>query len=208
VRKLIGLILVLAVIVGGLAIADHVVKDKVQSVLASRIQKELPGSDAQVKITSFPFLGHLAVSGTVPQIQADVDNVSSGDIQFSSIRMTITDLKIKRNDLFSGKVTPLSIKRGRVVATVPASTIDSISKLPLTLGAGTVSAAGQTVPAHLSISGDTVTFSASGLTSFSLAVPALDVLPCVDSARIVTGAVRLTCRFTSLPKVLASSLHV
>jgi hypothetical protein len=208
VRRLFGLILILAVIVGGLALVDHVVKDKVQSVLASRIEKELPGSHATVTITSFPFLGHLAASGTVPQMQASVTNVTSGDLAFSSIRMNLVDLKIRRNDLFSGKVTPLSIRRGRVVATVPQSSVDSISKLPLVLGAGTVSAQGVTVPAKLSISGDTVTFSASGLSSFSLAVPALAVLPCVSAARVVSGAVRLTCRFTALPSVLSTSLHV
>jgi LmeA-like phospholipid-binding len=205
VRRLFVLLLVLAVIVGGLALVDHFVKDKAQSAIASHIEAESPGSHAQVTISSFPFLGHLAVSGTVPEIRADVTDVTAGSIEFSSIRLTIYDLKVNRNKLFSGKVKAVSIQRGRVVAVIPQSTVASIAHLPLTLGNGTVSADGVSVPADLSVSGDTISFSASGLGSFSIAVPALDVLPCVSSAKVVTGALRLSCRFTALPSLLSGT---
>ena len=204
-RRAVTLLIVLAVIVGGLALVDHVVKDRVESDIASRIESRDPGSHAKVTITSFPFLGRLLVSGSVPEIQADVTNVVAGDLTFSSIRLTVDDLKVDRNDLFSGKVKPLAIKHGRVVAEITQASVDSLLHQQVVLQPGRIGLDGVDAPVSLTISDGTLGFSVAGLPSLSLKIPVLDVLPCVGSARVVTGALRLTCRFSTLPSVLAGT---
>ncbi len=196
------MVVVLAIIIGGLSIADVVVKDSVQSAVASRIESRSPGSHASVRISSFPFVGRLAVSGDVPKLVADVTNVDAGAITFSSVRLTITDLKVDRGQLYHGRVKPISIQRGRVVASIAQSSVDSAVHLPLVLRPGRVRTGPISVPARLTVSGDRIGFSAAGLPSLSIVIPVLDILPCVGSARIVTGAVRLSCRFRALPPLL------
>jgi hypothetical protein len=205
VRRLITLLLVLAVIAGAFAIVDHVAKDRAQSDIASRIEASSPGSHATVRITSFPFLGRLGVSGHVPELQARVTDVKAGNITFSSIRLTVDDLDVNRDDLFKGKVKPISIRRGHVVAAISQAAVDSLVHLPLVLQAGRVSAAGVSVPVHLKVTGGSVSFSAAGLPSLSITIPVLDVLPCVGSARVVKGAVHLSCRFRKLPSLLTNT---
>jgi hypothetical protein len=131
VRKLIALVLVLAVLLGVLSIIDVVVREGVQSAMSDRIESKLPGSHADVKISSFPFLGHLAASDTVP-------------------------------------------------------------------------AAGVSVSVDVSIVNDAVVVAPGhGLPSINVPIPVLDILPCVGSARIVPGALRLSCRFHTLPGLLS-----
>jgi hypothetical protein len=205
VRRLITLLIVLAVIAVGLDVLDNLAKDRAESTIASRIEASSPGSHATVRITSFPFLGRLAVSGHVPKMQADVTDVKSGDITFASIRLTIDNLRVDRNDLFSGKVKPLSIARGRVFADVSQASVDSIVHLPLVLQAGHVSSEGVSVPVHLTVSGGSIGFAASGLPSLSIKIPVLDVLPCVGAAQVVKGAVHVSCRFRKLPPLLSDT---
>jgi hypothetical protein len=205
VRRLIVWLIVLAVIAGALAILDHFAKDRAQSAIASRIEASSPGSHATVAITSFPFLGRLAVSGHVPELRAEVTDVKAGDITFSSIHLTVDNLTVSRDDLFSGKVKATSIQRGRVVADISQAAVDSIVHMPLVLGPGRVSVDGVDVPVTLTVSGGRIGFTASGLPSLSIPIPVLDVLPCVGSGRVVSGAVDLSCRFRSLPPVLKAT---
>jgi hypothetical protein len=65
VRKLIGVIVVLAIIVAGLGVLDVWSRHRVQSLLATHVESQFPGSSATVAITSFPFLGRL-VTWTTP----------------------------------------------------------------------------------------------------------------------------------------------
>src|ERR1700738_2549498 len=85
-RELMGKILaglfVLAVLLGAVDIEARVYA---QRQLERRIEAKVPGATATVNISSFPFLGRLAVSGTVPKIRAQVAHVGSGPFTFDSI---------------------------------------------------------------------------------------------------------------------------
>jgi hypothetical protein len=203
VRKLVGLVVALGLLVGIAAIVDVVVRDGVEVAVADHIEARSPGSHATVHITSFPFLGHLAVSGTVPSLAADVSDVRDGNLMFRQVDLDVTDLRVDRSRLVHGDVQPVSIRRGQVTALVTQASLDSFSHLPLTLGQGTVSAAGITVKASVTITGDTVVVDLGRLPGLSIPVPSLDVLPCVGAARVVPGALRVSCTFTSLPGALA-----
>lgn len=204
-RRLFGLLIALAVLVAALAVADIVVRHRVQSAIASRIEAESPGSHATVRISSFPFVVRLVASGRVPKITADVTDVDGDGLRFSRIDLTIHNLEVSRHQLTRGKVQVRSIGRGRVVAVVPQAEIGAALHAPIELTAGHARVDGRTVPATVDVSGGRLALVAAGVPAVSVAVPELDILPCVSSARVVERAVRLSCRFHGLPAFLSGA---
>lgn len=204
-RRLFWFLVALAVLVAALAVADVVVRHRVQRTVASRIERSSPGSRATVRITSFPFVGRLAFGGQVPRLSAEVTDVRAGGIRFSRIRLSLVDLRVSRRQLVHGRIQVLSLRRGRVVAVVPQSEVDSAVHAPLELSPGRVGVGGLSAPVTLSVDRGRLTIAAGGLTSVSLPLPQLDVLPCVTTAHIEQRALRLSCRFHGVPSLLAGA---
>jgi hypothetical protein len=202
-RRLIALLVGVAIIVAGLAVADIWIRHKVQSEVASHIDSELPGSHATVSISSFPFVGRLITSGTVPKLTVDVDNVQVDGITFGAIDIVVHQLKVDTSQLTSAKVVLRSISSGSVTADIPQTSIDQKLGQSLTLGSGTVSLDGVSVQPSISVSNTAVTLGMAGLPSITVPIPQLSLLPCVSAAVIVPGAVQLSCALSALPPALA-----
>jgi hypothetical protein len=205
-RKLVVLVVVLAVLAGALSIVDVVARERVQTAVAARIESRSPGSHAVVSISSFPFLGYLAASGTVPALRADVSGVEVGSLRIETVDLRVRDLKVSRSKLVHRQIQVLSIREGSVVAKVSQSALDAFSHVPVTIGRGTVGVAGVDIPAQVTVSKAAVTVSvAHGLATIRVPVPDLDILPCVGTAQLVPGALELSCTFRSLPGFLAGA---
>lgn len=203
-RKLIVLLLVMALILIGLSILDVWVRHKVQSVVATHIEDELPGSTATVNISSFPFVGRLVASGSVPEMQVDVHGVSGGGVDFSDIEVVTHDLKLRTGKLTSGKVQLRSIGYGSVTGDVTEASVDHLTGVPATFGAGTIEVAGVTETPSLTVSDGAINVSAPQFPQqIRIPVPTLSILPCASSAAIVPGALQVSCELTSLPPALA-----
>jgi hypothetical protein len=208
-RKLVALVFVLVVLAGILGVADVIIRRGVEDSVADRIETFTPGSHATVKISSFPFLGRLAVSGTVPKLRADVTGVTAGSLSLGPVDLTVTNLKLNRHELFRGEVQAVSIGAGEVVVEVPQSSFDAFVHLPLTLGRNTVGVGGVKVTVHPVVADGTVTIHPTlRLPSLRLSVPELDILPCVSAAQVVPGAVRLSCHFTTIPGLLQGTFRL
>ncbi|MHB1535277.1 MAG: hypothetical protein ACYC1D_11860 [Acidimicrobiales bacterium] len=203
VRKLTSLVVVLAVFVGLLSVADVVIRRQVQSGIASRIDQRDPGALASVDISSFPFVGRLAVSGTIPEMRIDVTGVTAGPLVFSRVDLNLSYLRIRRGALLHGHVELVGLRRGVVTADISQESIDHITGLPITFGPGTVGAGGLEVPVKLSVHRSAVTFRFASLPTLTLNIPSLNLLPCVGGAAIVPGALQVSCTFTGLPAALA-----
>jgi hypothetical protein len=207
-RRLVGLVAVLALLAVGFSVIDVVVRKSVENSIATQIESRSPGSSAVVKIPSFPFLGHLAVSGTVPTLDADVTDVAAGPVEITHIDLDVTNLKLDRHQLLHNEVHPLSISSGQVVAVISQASLDALAHLSLRLGQGTISYLGLTIAVHLTIDDGAVVIALPhGLPHLRVAIPVLDVLPCVDAAAVVPGALQLSCHFTTLPGILRTTFH-
>jgi hypothetical protein len=202
VRKLIGLILALAILAVGLSIVDVVVRHRVQTIIADKIEHDVPGTQATVNISSFPFLGHLAVSGDVPEVTARVTGVKAGTIPLNLVTVHAYKVDVDRNQLFQGTVKLRSIQRVAVSATVTQATLDSQLGLPVTLGDGTVGLAGIQAPADLTVTGTQVRFSVMGLPPINLDIPVTSLLPCLGGAHLTPGILTVTCTTSQIPPVL------
>ena len=203
-RRLIGVLVAIAVIIGILAIGDVWARHRVQTVMAQHIQSELPGSKASVHISSFPFLGRLAASGKVPEVDANVRDVSAAGLNFSNIRVLIHGLQVDNAKLTSREVVLQKISSGSVVGDITQASIDHLSGAPIVLGSGTVELAGITVTPAVTISENHIVVTLGHLPPLQIPIPQISILPCVGSAAIVPGAVRVSCQLTQLPPALAN----
>lgn len=203
-RRLIGVLVVIAVILGGLTVVDVWARHRVQTVMADHIQSELPGSRASVRISSFPFLGRLAASGTVPQLNADVHGVSVAGLDFANIDVVVHGLKVDNGKLTSREVVLQGISSGSVVGDITQASIDRLTGVSVALGTGTVQVAGVTVAPSVEVSGGAIVVSLAHLPAIRIPIPQLSILPCVGAVAIVPGALRVSCQLTQLPPALAN----
>jgi hypothetical protein len=202
-RRLIALIVGVAIIVAGLAVADVWIRHRVQGVVAGHIESQYPGAHASVAISSFPFVGRLITSGTVPKLTVDVNGVAVDGVTFGAIDIVVHHLKVDTSNLTGAKIKLQSISSGSVTAVLPQASIDQKLGLDLTLGSGTVSLAGVRLQPIVTVSNTAITLGLSGLPTVSVPVPQLSLLPCVGAAVIVPGAIQLSCALTTLPPALA-----
>jgi hypothetical protein len=202
-RRLIGVLVAIAVILGLLSFGDIWVRHRVQTVLAEHIQKELPGSTASVHISSFPFLGRLVVSGTVPELDANVQNVNGTGISFSSISIVVHGLKVDNARLTSREVILQHITSGSVVGDIPQASVDRLVGIPIVLGAGTVQVAGITLTPAVAITDGAIVVNVPHVSPLRIPIPTLSIFPCAQSVAIVPGALRVSCQLTQLPPALA-----
>jgi hypothetical protein len=203
-RRLIALLIGVAIVVAGLSVADIWIRHKVQGVVASHVEDQFPGSHATVSISSFPFVGRLITSGTVPKLTVDVTGVQVDGVTFGAIDIVAHKLKVDTSKLTSAKVVLQGLSSGSVTADLPQASIDQKAGLDITLGSGTVTLAGVSVRPDVSVSGTTVMLGLAGLPTISIPIPQLSLVPCVTAAVVVPGALQISCTLTALPPALAN----
>jgi hypothetical protein len=175
-----------------------------QRQLEHRIETNVPGASAKVTISSFPFLGRLAASGTVGKIRARVTHVASGAFSFDAITMTVTGVRFNRNQLFQGRVKLDKIDSGTVTADLSESELDrALGGIPVKLGQGSVAltVAGARVTAQVSVVNNQLRLQSGGV-PVTVDIPKLPVLPCVGSVVVTPQHVELGCTFKQIPSVL------
>ncbi len=186
---------------------------RVERTVAQRIDERLPGASARVVIASFPFLGHLAASGTISELSVHLGNLPAGPltfngyhlgaVDFSDVNIHINDLHMRRDPLLHRRVMIDRIRRATVTATLQERALDRSVGLPISLGYGTVGIGGLSLPADIAVQARRITITVPHQISFSLSAPPLDVLPCVGRVDITPGSLKLVCAVDRLPGVLA-----
>lgn len=201
-RKLIVAVLILAVVVVAAGITDVVVRHHVESAVATQIDDQVPGSHAQVSISSFPFLGRLAASGTVPTMTAHVTGVVAGAVALDTVDVVVHDVRVARSQLVHGKVQLESIREAIITAAVSQASLDRQVGVPVTIGAGTVGLAGVQVPAHVTVVNNRIDIQVPPLPAISVTIPLTNLVPCIGTARLSPGQLTVTCTTTQLPPAL------
>lgn len=201
-RKLVVILVVLAALAVGLGFADVAVRHRVETTIAQRIEASDPGTTATVRISSWPFVGHLLASGTVPALRAHVVGVRAGPFPVDSVDLSVQDISLSRSDLLHGRVVLRSIRTATATAALSQQSIDTGTGLPVTLGAGTVGLGGVQIPARLSIVSGDLRIDISPLPTISIPLLPSSLLPCSASAVITTGELTLSCTTTTIPPSL------
>lgn len=204
-RRLIGVLVAIAVILGLLAFGDVWVRHRVQTLIAQHIESEEPGSTATVHITSFPFVGRLAVSGNIPRLDADVRDVSASGLTFSDIDVDVHGVKVDNGKLTSREVVLQGIASGSVTGDITQESIDRLTGISVVLGSGTVEVAGATLTPSVSVTDGDIVVTLPHLPTLRIPIPRLSILPCVGSVAIIPGALRVSCQLSELPPALTDA---
>ncbi|MDQ2729446.1 MAG: hypothetical protein M3Y91_16650 [Actinomycetota bacterium] len=201
-RKLIVAVGILAVIVVAAGIADVVVRHHVEGAIATQIDDQVPGSHAQVTISSFPFVGRLAASGSVPTLAAHVTGVQAGPVALDTVDVVVHDIRVARGQLVHGKVQLESIREAVITAQVSQASLDHQIGVPVTIGAGTVGLAGVQVPARLGVVNNRIDIQVPPLPAISVTIPLTNLVPCIGAASLSPGRLTVTCTTDQLPPAL------
>lgn len=204
-RPLRWLLVLVVLAAAALGVGDVVARDHVQSAVASRIEARAPGSRARVRIASFPFLARLAVDGQVLHVEARVSRVAADHVELTHVDLRLDGLRVSRHAILSGKLDPVSLRSGSVTAEISQASLGTLAGHAVAVGAGTLRVDGRAIAAAVHVHGAVVTVDAGSGFTVSVRVPSLAILPCVSSARLVPGALQVSCRFSGLPPALAGN---
>jgi hypothetical protein len=199
----------IVVLVVLLVVGDVVGRKYAERQVAHDIITHEKGATAKVRISSFPFVGRLAVSRQVQKITADVRNVpvntKIGNFTLDEVDLTLKGVKVDLGPLVAGSDGAVkSIKSGTVSAVLSQDTLAQLVKLPVTLGNGTasVTVAGVQVAGSVSMAKDNVLHLSGAGVAVDVPIGAIPVLPCIAAVAITPGRLVMSCSFNQVPAAL------
>jgi hypothetical protein len=202
-RKLIVGVLVLASLAVLLGVGDVIARRYAENRIEEQIDNRDAGATSSVHISSFPFVARLLIFGRVEKISAHVRHVNVDSFTLDQVDLTVTGVKLDRNQLFHRNVVVKSIRTGTVAAVLSEQTVDQVLHLPVTFGDGAVhlSVAGVTVGVSVAVADNELRLSAAGQ-ELTIPIPELPILPCVAGVTVEPGRLILSCTFHRVPTAL------
>jgi len=220
VRKWI-LIVVPTVILLALIVGDQAAKGWAESKLAERAAVYYPpGAGSSASIHSFPFLGRLLVSGSVPRVDVTLDDLHVDPVLIRQLSIHVSAVKLNRSDLFHGRVHLDDVGAGKMVATIDGPSLARAAGVDLRFTSGEVSVhekiQGVNVIAKgkVAVKGNLVTVtptSVEGLAvppsrfAVSYRIPGIEILPCQADVKIIENAIVVACTVTDVPPALVQA---
>ena len=209
-------VILLALIVG-----DQAAKGWAESKLAERAADYYPpGAGSSASIRSFPFIGRLLFLGSIPRVDVNLDDLRFQAVLIRRLSLRVSDVKLDRGELFSGRVRLEDVGEGQIVATVDGPSLAKATGVDVRFTPGQVEVhqkiRGVDVVAkgQLSVKGNLVTVtptSVQGLAvpasrfAISYRIPGTEILPCQADVRIIQNAVVLSCDVTDVPAALVQA---
>lgn len=199
-------LLVLAVLAVVLAIVDQGARVFAEGELAARAREAATDeSGAAADITSFPFLGRLAASGSVERVQVRVDGARAGPLRLAAVVVDASGVVLDRSRLASGQVRLEGIDRGSVAVEVDGGALAEVLDVPVRVadGAVQVEVGGATLTATAEVDDGTLVLRVAGLSALRVPVVRTALIPCaVTTLAVVGDRVRLACEVDELPDAL------
>lgn len=216
------LLVIPTVILLALIVVDQGAKGWAESKLAERAAAYYPSdADSSASIHSFPFLGKLLLFGSVPRVDVDLDDVRFETVLVRRLSLRASDVKVDRNELFSGRVRLNDIGKGRIVATLDGPALakatghdvrftpDEVEVHEKIQGVDVVAKGQITLKGNLvkitptSVQGLSVPASRFAI---SYRIPGIEILPCeAADVKIIRDAVTLSCDVTDVPAALVQA---
>jgi hypothetical protein len=192
-----------------LIVGDAAARRYAQRQVAHDIITHEKGATAKVRISSFPFVGRLAVSRQVEKVTADVRNVPVttpiDNFTLDEVDLTLKGVKVDLGPLVAGSDGAVkSIKSGTVTAEMSEATLRQLVKLPVTLGNRTasVTVAGIQVAGSVSLAKDNVLHLSGAGLAVDVPIGTIPVLPCIAAVAIAPGRLVMSCSFNQVPAAL------
>ncbi|TML43788.1 MAG: DUF2993 domain-containing protein [Actinobacteria bacterium] len=201
-------LLVAALIAVLLVAADQGARVFAQSELRKRAGAAVPEAAAvHAKVSSFPFVGQLVVSGRVTEVALRFDGIRSSRLQLHEVALDLRGVVIDRHALIAEQRGQLNrISRGTVTVDITAAALAAAFgvdlRVVMRLGpsglAGLASAAAE---------GGRLVLRFAGLPAASVVIPRGDLVPCQPLVAVTSAGVRLSCTFTHIPPRLIGAVN-
>jgi LmeA-like phospholipid-binding len=215
------LLVVPTVIVLALIVGDRAAKGWAESKLAERAAAYYPpGSGSSASIHSFPFLGRLLFSGSVPWVDVNLDDVRIEAVLIRQLSIHVSEVKLARGELFHGGVHIDDVGQGRIVATLDGPSLAKAIGVDVRFTPGEVQVHQKiqgvdvTAKGKVSVKGNLVTVtptSVEGLAvppsrfAVSYRIPGIEILPCQADVKVVQNGVVLACNVSDVPAALVQA---
>jgi len=220
VRKWI-LLVIPTIVVLVLVVVDQSAKGWAERKLAERAAAYYPpGSGSSASIHSFPFIGRLLFSGSVPRVDVNLDDLRIQTVLIRQLSIHVSDVKLNRSDLFHGRVHLDHVGQGKIVATIDGPSLARAAGLDLRFTPGEVSVHEKiqgvdvTAKGKVAVKGNVVTVtptSVEGLNvpasrfAVSYRIPGIEILPCQADVKIVQNGIVVSCNVVDVPPALVQA---
>ena len=215
------LLVIPTVILLALVVADRAAKGWAESQLAQRAAAYYPpGSGSSASIHSFPFIGRLLVSGSVPRVDVNLDDLRIQQVLIRQLSIHVSDVKLNRSDLFKGRVHLDDVGAGKLVATIDGPSLAKAAGFDLRFTPGEVSLHQKiqgvevTAKGKVTVKGNLVSVtptSVEGLNvpasqlAVSYRIPGIEILPCQADVKIVQDGIVVSCNVVDVPPALVQA---
>jgi hypothetical protein len=205
--KLQVLLLVVAVVAVGALAADIVLKNRAETELAAQVTERVPGTTGvRAKISSFPFVGRLLLSGKVPKVVVTAQHAGLSALSLSDVRVQVEDVEMDSGEAKAGRAVVRSIGQGKVQADIRLDQINPLLPRGFSVqaqaGKAVVDGPGSIEAQLVPTPEGTLRLQVANRSVLELPFPKTDLLPCSPAASFVSGAVRLSCTFDEVPPLL------
>lgn len=215
------LLVIPTVVVLLLIVGDQAAKGWAESKLAQRAAAYYPpGSGSSASIHSFPFVGRLLVSGSVPRVDVNLDDLRIQAVLIRQLSIHVSDVKLNRSDLFHGKVHLDDVGQGKIVATIDGPSLAKAAGLDLRFAPGEVTVHERiqgvdvTARGKAAVKGNTVTVTPTAVEGLnvppshfavSYRIPGIEILPCQADVKVVQNGLVVSCDVTDIPPALVQA---
>jgi hypothetical protein len=124
-RRLIGLLVTLAVLAGIAVGVDYAARYVTQSAVASAVKTHSHAQTVSVTISSFPFIYDVLAQGRVQRVDVVALGVPAGAVVLNRVELVADGVDLSRSDLFSGKPTLTSVSRATVTIDYQLSGVEA-----------------------------------------------------------------------------------
>jgi hypothetical protein len=162
-------------------------------------------ASVDVGFSGFPFVGRALLFGEVDQVSVTLEEVKRTELTFAAVGMRLSGIVIDRGALAGDQQVRFEdIDRGEAFAEISQTELRRVTGLEIALepGVAKISAAGQTVPAAVTVQEGALVVQPPGAPAISVPVPTFDFLPCVARATVLTGRIRVGCSLDAIPAPL------
>jgi DUF2993 family protein len=201
VRRILGLIVLLAVLAG----VDLLARSIAEQQVVDQVKSELPANaHVSASIPAFPFVPRIVFWGSVPKVKVKATDLAGKPLSVADVNVSVTGVEISRHSLLHHRrVDLVAIDRGTVSAEVTQGAIADVLHIPVTIGSGrvTIRVNGQDLTATPTINKNNqlvLTPVGAGPVQ-TVGLGQAELIPCAAKVEVEEAKVRVSCTFNHIP---------
>jgi hypothetical protein len=204
----------LGIIVVGvvLTIVDFTARGVAQDQLAAKAREGIPaGATIDAHIHSVPFLGRIAVNGTVDEVDFHLTNVKAGPLTYPAVDVELAGVRIDRHHLLGKREVRIDhIQSGRLSTQLRADDLTTAlhHRVVIRNAKFYVDVAGREVQVTPKIDkGRRLVLAAAGIDTLGLDLPLNNLLPCAADIALGSSIIEISCQISQVPEPLINAAN-